>query len=75
MWPISLLLIFLPKIKREVRKTFYYRSPCLHERQFMKFYCHYREVSGVSVRGIPALNEVDHKIIHTIQSQKVYKKA
>lgn len=47
----------------------------LHERQFMKFYCHYREVSGVSVRGIPALNEVDHKIIHTIQSQKVYKKA
>lgn len=31
-------LIFLPKIKREeIRKTFYYRSPCYIERQFMKF--------------------------------------
>lgn len=39
----------------------------------MKFYCHHLEVC-ICVRGVPALNvaEVDHKIIHTIQSQKVY---
>lgn len=36
---------------------------------------HHLEVC-VCVRGVPALNvtEVDHKIIHTIQSQKVYKR-